>query len=263
MRFVLILVAILAASPALAGPCTANSSFLQYVSPYVQPMLLTAQGNDDDDIYVLQVDPDTCKLIVDAEVSLGDVSIDIDYGGTPGAAVPATAAFVGGTDGTNLRGLKTDAGGELQIDVLSSTLPSGAATSAKQDTGNTSLATVAGAVSGTEMQVDIVTTPSPTGRTYADSARLPYGGTSVTTGAWVELDASTAATINGVLIFDSSGQTLELGVGAAAAEVRKLIIPPGGIDGFVPLAIPAGSRLSLRAISGTASVGELVLTGLQ
>lgn len=48
--------------------------------------------------------------------------------GSTGSAVPTKADFIAGTDGTNLRGIKTDAAGELQIDVLSSALPTGAAT---------------------------------------------------------------------------------------------------------------------------------------
>ena len=39
-------------------------------------------------------------------------------------------------------------------------LPTGAATAANQATGNTNLATLAGAVAGTEMQVDVLTMPS-------------------------------------------------------------------------------------------------------
>lgn len=46
--------------------------------------------------------------------------------------------------------------------VSSSALPSGASTAANQTTGNTSLATIAGAVSGTEMQVDVLTMPTVT-----------------------------------------------------------------------------------------------------
>jgi hypothetical protein len=42
----------------------------------------------------------------------------VDITGSTGAAVPAGAMQLGGTDGTNLRALKTDAGGELQVDVL-------------------------------------------------------------------------------------------------------------------------------------------------
>ena len=41
-------------------------------------------------------------------------------------------------------------------------LPTGASTAALQTTGNTSLATLAGAVSGTEMQVDVLTMPTVT-----------------------------------------------------------------------------------------------------
>lgn len=75
------------------------------------------------------------------------------------------------------------AGSEMQVDVVSSALPSGAATSANQstiighvdgiettlgtidaDTGNisTKIDTIAGAVSGLEMQVDVVTMPTVT-----------------------------------------------------------------------------------------------------
>ncbi len=47
-------------------------------------------------------------------------------------------------------------GAELQVDVVSSALPTGAATSAAQSSTNASLATIAGCVSGTELQVDVV-----------------------------------------------------------------------------------------------------------
>lgn len=98
------------------------------------------------------------------------------------------------------------------------------------------------------------------GLAYADSARNDYTSTAVTSGAWVQLIAATAAVAKGLYLFDSSGQTLELGFGAAAAESRRLIITPGGFDGLVQLAIPAGTRLSLRAISATANTGEIDVT---
>jgi hypothetical protein len=68
-----------------------------------------------------------------------------------------------GSDGSVNRALKTDINGELQVDVLSSALPSGAATEAKQDTGNTSLSTLAGTVSAGKIQVDVVTSALPLG----------------------------------------------------------------------------------------------------
>ncbi len=84
----------------------------------------------------------------------------------------------------------TVSGNELQVDVITSALPSGAATestlstalgelqtmdaslssiqsnvatSALQSAGNSSLATIAGAVSGSEVQVDVITSALPSG----------------------------------------------------------------------------------------------------
>ena len=51
-----------------------------------------------------------------------------------GAAIGTYGALVAGSDGTNARAVKTDEDGHLQVDTLSSALPAGAATSAKQDT---------------------------------------------------------------------------------------------------------------------------------
>src|SRR3990167_2260126 len=58
-------------------------------------------------------------------------------------------------------------GTEVQVDIVTSALPTGAATAANQTTGNTSLSTIAGAVSGTEMQVDVLTSALPTGASTA------------------------------------------------------------------------------------------------
>lgn len=95
-----------------------------------------------------------------------------------------------------------------------------------------------------------------TGRTVVTTVRNAYATTSVTTGAWVQLVASTSAAIHELEIFDSSGQTLEIGTGAAAAEARLIIVYPGG-NGRVPVLVASGTRLSIRAISATASAGEL------
>ena len=100
---------------------------------------------------------------------------------TDGSATPTKGILIAGQDGTNAQTIKTDTSGELQIDVLSSALPSGASTSAKQDTVighldgvetllgtiDADTGTIAGAVSGTEMQVDIVSAPTLTVNSHA------------------------------------------------------------------------------------------------
>lgn len=86
--------------------------------------------------------------------------------------------------------------------------------------------------------------------------RNTYTGTPVTTGAYLQVIASTTSVINAVEIFDSSGQTLALAFGGAGSEVNQIIIYPGG-NGRVPLRIPSGTRVSVIALSATASSGEL------
>jgi hypothetical protein len=101
---------------------------------------------------------------------------------------------------------------------------------------------------------NLKTVGSTVNKTQVDDSYNDYTVTPVTTGAWVELIASTPVDITEAEIFDSSGQMLELGVGAASSEVRVLYVAPGG-NGRVPLVIPSGSRISIRAVTGTANVG--------
>jgi hypothetical protein len=58
----------------------------------------------------------------------GTVTANTPSTGAIGFPVLAQATQVGGSDGTNLQILKTDSNGELQVDVVSSALPTGAAT---------------------------------------------------------------------------------------------------------------------------------------
>ncbi len=330
--------------------------------------LTVVRGIGTNAYYVLEADPATGEI----PVSLSGAGITIDYSGTPGDPVPGSAAYVAGIDGNgDLQGIKVDTAGELQVDVLSSTLPAGAATAARQDTGNASLASIDGKIAnnygaatgavrtasqlgnasgiadfnlgtptaqtlrsacmlgvgsaavangnpvpisdaGSSITVDgtvaatqsgtwtvavsnlpatqdtnygtpgsstpraaamlgvgstAVSTSNPVpnnmiGKPYADSVYNNYASTGVTTGAWVQMIASTAAVINALYITDTCGQVLELGTGAAASETRKLLIPRGGMAEPVWLAIPSGTRISLRAISGNCSTGDFVLTGL-
>jgi len=99
------------------------------------------------------------------------------------------------------------------------------------------------------------------GKTSVALVRNVYSSTNVTTTAYVQLIASTSSPITQMHIFDSSGQTLVLAVGAASSEVDQLLIVPGG-NGIMNLAIPSGSRISVKARSANATVGELDITFL-
>jgi len=91
---------------------------------------------------------------------------------------------------------------------------------------------------------------------------LDYAGTPVTTLAYVQLNPSTATNINYLSIFDSSGNPMILAVGAPGSEVDQLYVPPGGSVGGYNLYIPAGSRISYKALLVDSTSGNLIITGL-
>lgn len=254
--------------------------------------------------------PVTLSTEQDALLSAIDASTQALSNATAEPGVGTTdnrGLAVGGVDGTgDFYRFLVDTNGVQTVSIGTSALPTGAATLAEQQAQTAILTTIdadtsalAGAVVGTEVQVDIVASlPAGTnnigdvdvltlpvsfdtgasdattqrvvlatgqtvqtassGKTVSGTVRNDYTSTSVTTGAWVELISSTAAAVTEIEIFDSSGQTLELGTGAAASEARLILVFPGG-NGRVPVSIASGTRLSIRAVSGTASVGELGL----
>jgi len=81
----------------------------------------------------------------------------------------------------------------------------------------------------------------------------------LTTAAYVQVSASTSAAINWLSAFESSGNGVILAVGAAASEVDVLYIPPGGFGHAVPLSIASGSRVSIKAMLGNNSSGQLIM----
>lgn len=87
-----------------------------------------------------------------------------------------------------------------------------------------------------------------------EAERIDYSVTNVTTLAWTELVAVTSADIEWMDMFDSSGETLEIGVGAAGLEVQIGYVIPGG--NRLNQLIPSGSRIAIRAVSADATIGE-------
>lgn len=88
----------------------------------------------------------------------------------------------------------------------------------------------------------------------------------ITDAAYTELLSTVGATdITELKITCQFGVNLLLATGAAASEVDIAIIPKGGFaDGSLKVAIPAGTRLSLKSADTgvTASAGKLILNGI-
>ena len=160
------------------------------------------------------------KLVANDGVDIGDVDVTsivpgtgaTNLGkaiqsaqGTTDTGVPAlvvrndTLADLSGADG-DYAPLQVNASGALYTEVKTSALPSGAATEAKQDVIETTLnsiegdtSSLAGAVSGTEMQVDVVASLPAGTNNIGDvdiASALPAGTNSIGT---VILGAGTAA----------------------------------------------------------------------
>lgn len=200
-----------------------------------------ATTNTDGDYGTLTID-NTGRLRVDATVTESATAAD-------GAAAPAFGKMVAGLDGSgNLQYLSTDTNG-----LLNTNLHDGSGTSIT--VGQKAMAASVPVVIASNQGVVPV---SFTGLTQKlPFIRNDYTGTSVTTAAYVQLSASLPSNISQITLFDSSGQTLMLALGAAASEVDQLLIPPGGFNGAIPFVATAGQRLSIKAVSADATVGEI------
>ena len=171
------------------------------------------------------------------------LTASLDSEQSDGGALPSAIMVVGGYDGSLVQVIKTDADGNLQVDVLSSTGPSNYATDTLQTAGNAILTTIdvdtgsiAGAISGSEMQVDVV-------------AALPGGTNSIGT---VILGAGTAE------IGKLAAGTAAIGtviLGAGTAEIGKLAAGTASIG-----ILGANSGVDIGDVTlnaGTAAFGKL------
>jgi hypothetical protein len=152
--------------------------------------------------------------------------------------------------------LQSDSNGRLLVGSIASALPAGAnligSTTSRTADGAGNL--IGSQTNSTQISLNVRTA----GRQIVSSAlfRQVYSTTSVTTAAYTQVIASTPSITNEVEIFDSSGQTLTLAIGASGSEVNQIYIFPGG-NGRVPLFIPGGTRVSIKAISANAVAGEI------
>lgn len=151
---------------------------------------------------------------IDADTSAIQTAVELidDTVATDGSAAPTKGILIAGQDGTNAQTIKTDTNGELQVDILSSALPSGAATAANQSTANTALSaiqtaveTIDNAIGGTEMQVDVV-------------AALPAGDNNIGNVDIVSGTVTTVTTLTGGgVAHDSADSGNPVKVGAKAS----------------------------------------------
>lgn len=149
------------------------------------------------------------------------------------------------------------------VTISSSALPTGAATETTLSAINTKTPSLGQAVMASSQPVVIASDQSAVkvtqqGRSVVTRARNAYSSTNVTTSSYTQLVASLGSAVNEIEIFDSSGETLVIATGAAGSESDQIYVFPGG-NGRVPLAIAASARVSIKAVSASATSGEIAI----
>jgi len=236
-----------------------------------RPLKCDSAGRLECSVDALEITADTINLSTnELEAKVDAVTSKLDtFAGAgnnnigEGSAKLQTYLYARDVSAGNFKPLVCDGDAHLQIDCLSSALPSGAATEAKQDSGITHLATIAGDTTSLDSKV----TACNTGAVVISSSALPSGAAT----------AAHQATQNTALSeIEGAVENLELTVGAntATAPTRSLQIGGKYVDGTfrdikvdnigkVIIDTPTGSDIDVRlaAIQTAVEILDNAITG--
>lgn len=259
---------------------TAGNALVVDGSASTQPVSGTVTVTDGSGALNVIVDssalPSGASTLAEQQTQTTSLQLLDDAVSTTGSAVPAKGFQATGTDGTNARALKTDTSGELQVDVLSSALPSGAATSAEQATQTASLSVLddwdesdrakvnpiagqagvqggAGSVNALTQRVAIATDANVVDRTAVAAAN--------NTGSCVTVDTSsdTILTSNssrrGATILNNGSVTVFMKFGATATS-SSFPVAAGGVYNMIGPSIYTGI---IDGITSSSSASVCVL----
>ncbi|MCC7159821.1 MAG: hypothetical protein IT281_09805 [Ignavibacteria bacterium] len=205
----------------------------------------------------------------------GSITATNSANGATGAAVPAQATQVGGSDGTNLIAVKVSATGVVSVDGSAVTqpvsaaalpLPTGASTSALQTTGNSSLSSIDGKIVAVNTGAVTISAALPAGTNNigdVDVLSLPAipAGTNLIGSVDVNLDVVDFIDTTPVLdtsvsnITASAGSPLEI-VASLAANVKKLRVNDTTGE-FVGIYTGAAASEVLQAVAGPGIDGDI------
>jgi len=193
------------------------------------------------------------------------LTASLDSEQSSGGALPSSQMIIGGyySAGAVVYPLAVDAAGQLQVDIVSSSpLPTGAATSALQTTGNGILTTIdadtsilAASVTASKMQVDVVASlPAGTnaiGKLSANSG-VDIGDVDVLSSALPSGAATSAlqTTANGILTtIDADTSLLAGAVSGTEVQVDVVASLPAGTNNIgdvdvLSSALPTGAATS-------------------
>lgn len=139
----------------------------------------------------------------------------------------------------------------VPVSLASTPLPTDAATATKQDSQTTHLATLAGAVSGTEVQVDVLTMPTVN---VAQSGSWSVAVSSSTLPTGASTAANQATIISSLASIDGHVDGVE---GSLASIDAKITAVNTGAVVVASSALPTGAATAARQDTGNASLSSI------
>lgn len=177
-----------------------------------------------------------------------------------GGSLPAEVKVIGGYDGAAVQVIKTDAAGELQVDVLSSALPAGAATEATLATLATEATVATLATEATLSALSAKVIEVDTDNVTIVSSVLPTGAATEATLANVSTSANQTNGSQKSQIVDGTGDVVDvvaLSVNLQATDkglVTNTVIhgqTTGGGGGYVDVKVtPSGALTTESTLAG-------------
>jgi hypothetical protein len=131
------------------------------------------------------------------------------------------------------------------VTVVSSTLPTGAATEAKQDTANTSLSSINTKLNPLQVLGSFVVDFS----SIPNSVTAPY-----------EITAGFGSAVKKIALYETTGETLQLRTGAASGSLLAYVGP--GQDSPLEASINASTRITVRSNGSAPTAGSFIVTFL-
>lgn len=205
----------------------------------------------DVDVLTLPSIPSGTNTIGKIDQGLGGVSawkVDGEYSAVNAATLPSKVAVVAGYDGANVRAVKVDNTGIVEVSGNVNANCSGSVT---VSSGNVTVAGTVTANQGTLCTVvDFLDTPL----LNASSTNIPASASTPLT-----VVASLAANVKKIQILDTTGSFIGLYADPAGTPVLKAIIGPGS-DSTIELSLTAGTVLGLRNMENSAiTVGNVAI----
>lgn len=113
----------------------------------------------------------------------------------------------------------------------------------------------------------------------AESSRILASQTTISSTAYVQLTASLAKAVKGIVVYHTGVNPVRLAIGASGSEQDQIILPQGSLPGgayngapvgaytagqgqFIPIAMSQGTRVSVKALNSDETAGELYVNYL-